>query len=191
MRKRSTQREPAQDHAVAIASIHAQSEQKVGTHQRHIERLSAQVGRPITIYLLLVAVGAWVLVNSALASVGRAPLDPPPYFWLQGLLGLYAALVSTVVLTTQTRQQKHAEQRAYLELQVNLIAEQKTAKVIGLLEELRRDMPSVRDRVDLEANAMSLAVDAEAVHTVLAETLDSAPSSREASESITELDSSA
>jgi uncharacterized membrane protein len=35
------------------------------------------------------------------------------------------------------------------------LSEQKTAKVIELLEEFRRDNPLVRDRVDQEADAMA------------------------------------
>lgn len=101
-------------------------------------------------------------------------LNAPPFFWLQGAVGLYAAMVSTTGLITQTRQQQHADHRSYLELQISLTAEQKAAKLIELLEELRRDMPSVRDRVDPQADAMARAVDPKAVMSALQETLASA-----------------
>ena len=48
---------------------------------------------------------------------------------------------------------------------MSLLPEQHTAKIIGLLEELRRDMPSVVNRVDLEAEALTKTVDP---HEVLA-----------------------
>ena len=48
---------------------------------------------------------------------------------------------------------------------MSLLTEQRTAKIIGLLEELRRDMPSVFNRVDLEAEALTKTVDP---HEVLA-----------------------
>ncbi len=41
-----------------------------------------------------------------------------------------------------------------LDLQVNLLTEQKVAKVIHLLEELRRDLPMVKDRHDPQAAVM-------------------------------------
>jgi uncharacterized membrane protein len=63
-----------------------------------------------------------------------------------------------------------------LELQVNLVSEQKIAKLISLLEELRRDLPSVRDRVDVVADAMAEAVDPQAVITSLED--DVAPDAR-------------
>ena len=85
------------------------------------------------------------------------------YFWLQGLVGLGALLTTTIVLITQTRQGKLAEQRAQLDLQVSLLAEQKTAKLIALLEELRRDLPEVTNRHDAEAAAMEQSTDPHAI----------------------------
>jgi uncharacterized membrane protein len=161
------------DQGVAVASIHAHSKDHLGVHQRLIEKITAKLGRPPTIYLLLAIVLAWMLLNAFLLAAGRSPWDAPPFLWLQGAVGLYAAVISTMVLTTQTRQQRHSEQRAYLELQVNLTSEQKTAKLIALLEELRRDLPGVRSRVDPQADAMAQAVDPIAVMTALEETLES------------------
>ncbi len=70
-----------------------------------------------------------------------------------------ALLTTILILITENRQNRHADERAQLDLQVNLLAERKIAKVIALLEELRRDLPSVRDRVDPEADAMEEAMD--------------------------------
>ena len=81
-------------------------------------------------------------------------------------------LTATLILITQNPQTQEAEQRSQLDLQVNLVAEQKITKVIALIEELRRDLPTVRDRVDLKADAMTQAVDATAVLAALEETID-------------------
>jgi uncharacterized membrane protein len=105
----------------------------------------------------------WVLLNVFAPRFAVAPFDPAPYFWLQGLVGLGALLTTTIVLITQTRQGKLAEQRAQLELQVSLLAEQKTAKLIALLEELRRDLPEVTNRHDAEAAAMEQSTDPHAI----------------------------
>ena len=82
-------------------------------------------------------------------------------------MGLGALLTTTIVLITQTRQGKLAEQRAQLDLQVNLLAEQKTAKLIALLEELRRDLPEVHNRHDAEAAAMEQSTDPHAILAAL------------------------
>ena len=77
--------------------------------------------------------------------------------------------MTTMVLITQNRQTHDAEQRAQLDLQINLLAEQKVAKLIALLEELRRDLPIVQDRVDRAAEAMTEPVDPHAVLSALQE----------------------
>jgi uncharacterized membrane protein len=79
-------------------------------------------------------------------------------------VGLGALLTTTIVLITQTRQGRLAEQRAQLDLQVSLLSEQKTAKLIALLEELRRDLPDVTNQHDAEAAAMEQSTDP---HTIL------------------------
>jgi len=151
-----------------VGTLHDRAQKRVGTHQRLMERITAQVGRPRTLYTLLVITIAWIGVNLAMTK----PIDPPPFVWLQGFFCLYAALVTTMVVTTQNRQQRHAEERAYLDLQINIIAEQKTAKLIGLLEELRRDMPEIPNRRDKEAESMAHAVDPDQVLTALEEKLE-------------------
>jgi uncharacterized membrane protein len=73
--------------------------------------------------------------------------------------------MTTIVLITQNRQNKATEQRRQLDLQVNLLVEQKVSKVISLIEELRRDSDRVKDRHDPEAEALQSSVDP---HEVLA-----------------------
>ena len=50
---------------------------------------------------------------------------------------------------------------------MNLLAEQKVTKIIALLEELRRDLPMVSDRVDPVAVAMQEGIDPQAMMSVL------------------------
>lgn len=78
------------------------------------------MGRPWTLFALLAFVAAWIAFHSQ-----RRSFDPPPFFWLQGLVGLSALLVATMVLITQNRQGKHEQQRRLLDLHVNLLVEQK------------------------------------------------------------------
>jgi len=95
-----------------VLSLHEKTERSLDDHQRFVERVVARIGRPRTIYTLFVAVVVWGLVNEAMPRLfGRRPFDEPPFFWLQGILALYAALVTTMVLTTQNRSQKACSHR--------------------------------------------------------------------------------
>ena len=48
-------------------------------------------------------------------------------------------------------------------MELAILGEQKTAKVIELLEEMRRDNPNLRNRVDHEAAAMAIPADPQTV----------------------------
>jgi uncharacterized membrane protein len=155
------------DPVETMASLRARADEAATWHQRRIEGLTAELGQPRSFYVIVTLVAAWAGFNLLARQLGVRPLDPPPFQWLQGAVGLGALLMTVVILITQNRRSLHAEQRAQLDLQVNLLAEQKVAKLIALLEELRRDMPIVRDRVDAIADAMEEPVDARAVLNAL------------------------
>jgi uncharacterized membrane protein len=155
-----------------IAHLHTEAEGKVGRNQRTIEKLTESIGQPWALNAILGIVALWIVINTFGPSIGLPQVDPPPFQWLQGGVTLSALLVATMVLTTQNRYAKRAAHRGNLELQVNLVAEQKIAKLVSLLEELRRDLPSVRDRVDPIAEAMQESVDPHAVLIVLEETIE-------------------
>jgi uncharacterized membrane protein len=174
----------------AVKALHARADENLSRYQRPIETVSTLLGRPTFFYGSILFVAVWVLSNVLSPLFGVAPFDPAPYHWLQGIVGLGAWLTATVVLITQTRQGKLAEQRAHLDLQVNLLAEQKTAKLIALIEELRRDLPNVKDRHDPQAVAMEQATDPHAVLGALEETLQepgqeaTGPGTRDTSEPV-------
>ena len=88
-------------------------------------------------------------------KLGLVPFDEPPFPWLQGLIGLAALVIASLILTTQRRDDQLATYREQLTLELSILAEQKSAKIIELLEELRRDSPSLHNRIDREAAAMA------------------------------------
>jgi uncharacterized membrane protein len=152
----------------SVASIRARAEQRLDRHQRMMEVLTTALGRPRTVYLTLSIVVGWMAFNLVTPKLfGWPRIDPPPFFWLQGMVALSALLMTTMVLITANRQTRNAEERSHLDLQVNLLAERKVAKLIALVEELRRDLPMVRDRIDREADSMQKAVDPDAMMAAL------------------------
>jgi uncharacterized membrane protein len=148
----------------SIAELTAQHERKASVHQLRLERAARFVGRPATLVTVIAAAIAWIAINT---EVLAHPIDHPPFFWLQGALAFYAAVVSTLVLIAQSRQTAEAQHREQVELHINLLAEQKATKIISLLEELRRDLPNVRDRVDPGAEAFTNEVDPRLVDEVI------------------------
>jgi len=153
----------------AVLEFYAREDQKISRPQRIVERISLFAGQPVFLGLILLFVASWLLANVALHQLGTHEFDPAPFFWLQGVVGLGAWLTATIVLTKQNRAARLAEQRAHLDLKVTLLTEQKTAKLIDLLEELRRDMPNVKNRHDPEAAELQRSMNPDQVLAALDE----------------------
>jgi uncharacterized membrane protein len=163
------ERDPTSQNIEAVLDFYTREEQKISRSQRILERISNFVGQPVFLGFILVFVAVWMMTNVVLRRLGMAEFDPPPFSWLQGIVGLGALLTATVVLTKQNRLAKLAEQRAHLDLKVTLLTEQKAAKLIDLLEELRRDLPNVSNRHDPEAAALQQSMNPDLVLAALDE----------------------
>jgi uncharacterized membrane protein len=155
----------------AMTGLQGRTERRVPAHQRGIERLTGALGRPAFLYATILLVTGWIGVNLVLPTIGLEAFDAPPFHNLHIVLTLSALLMATVVLVTQNRQIGLAEKHSHLDLQINLQAEGKIAKVIALLEELRRDLPNVRNRPDPEARAMAVRTDPQVVLEALEESI--------------------
>ena len=165
----SAESEQIGQNIAAVHDFYTREEHRRSASQRHAESIGSFVGRPIFLVVILLFVSVWIGANLALTAWGVAPFDEAPFFWLQGVVALAALLTTTVVLIKQNRVAKLSEQRAHLDLKVTLLIEQKTAKLIDLIEELRRDLPNVKDRHDSGAAAMQQAMRPEGVLAALDE----------------------
>ncbi|THD79413.1 MAG: DUF1003 domain-containing protein [Phenylobacterium sp.] len=154
----------------AITRLHIDHRRGATGLQETVERLTRYFSRPRAAGLLAAMVAIWILTNLALRFTGRVPLDPPPFSFLQGAATVGALFMAVFILITQRREDQLSELREQLTLELAMLSEQKAAKIIELLEELRRDLPNVRDRADHQADVLSRPADPEAVFEALKET---------------------
>jgi len=147
-----------------IAEHHARQERTVPRAQAFIEKMSLYLGSPGYVAGNVVFIVCWIAWNLIGPELGVDQFDEPPFFWLQGIIGLNALLISTTVLIRQNRMSLLAAHNAHLDLQISLLAEEKASKIIAMLEELRRDSPDLPDKSDAEADELSQSAD---THTVL------------------------
>jgi uncharacterized membrane protein len=143
-----------------VAEIHRAHQQRCSALQRWIDVVTNRLGRPGTLIIAIMVILAWALVSWRLVG---PDVDDPLFEWLSLLGTLSSLIISLVILVTQRRENEFAERRAELTLQLALLGEKKSAKVVALLEELRRDSPTVVDRVDRESEVMARSADARAV----------------------------
>lgn len=146
-----------------IADYYARHEENMTRAQALIEKLSVILGSPAYVAANVVFIVLWIILNLAAPEFGFTQFDEPPFFWLQGFVSLNAFIISTTVLIRQNRMSKLAEHNAHLDLQISLLSEEKTSKIIAMLEDIRRDSPHLPDRVDAEADELSRSADTNTV----------------------------
>jgi len=179
-----SERDQITQNIAAVLDFYSREDEKISRSQRIVERISAFVGQPVFLGIIVLFVTVWMLANEILSKIGIAPFDPAPFAWLQGIVGLGALLTATAVLVKQNRIARLAQQRAHLDLKVALLTEQKAAKMIDLLEELRRDLPNVRDRHDSGAAALQQSMDPDLVLAALDEHKEAVPPSKAAAKRV-------
>lgn len=142
-----------------MAELHAQHYSAATPLQKFLEKLTVQAARPSFTVGITLLVFCWIAINLMLQTRGLHALDAPPFSWLQGAATLTALYMTSLILTTQRREDQLASHRAQLTLQLGILSEKKTAKIIELLEEIRRDSPRLVNRVDADADALSTPAD--------------------------------
>jgi uncharacterized membrane protein len=120
--------------------------------------------------VLTIIVASWIILNLLAGALGYRAIDPPPFSGLIGAVSLASLYMVVLILATQRRENQLAQLREQLNLELAILSEQKTAKVIQLLEESRRDNPLLRNRVDQEAEAMAQPADPQSVLEAIKET---------------------
>ena len=162
----------------AIAELHAQHHRRATPMQRVVGQSVHTVGRPRFVGWLTVFIVGWIGINLALSWHHR-PFDASPFPLLQDLAALLGLYITILILITQRRDDEIAQHREQLTLELAILGEQKSAKIIQLLEELRRDHPMIRDRIDEEAEALSIPADPQAVLNAIVDTHEEMLSSPE------------
>ena len=153
----------AKENLEVLSRFQDREESQISGVQLAIERISRFLGSPAYFAFVAVFIVLWVLVNAWGLRHGWHHVDAPPFPWLQGLVSSNALLLTVAVLIRQNRMALVAEHRAHLDLQINLLTEQKVTKILQIIDELRRERTVRRDHTDEEVTEMSKPADAHAL----------------------------
>jgi uncharacterized membrane protein len=149
----------------SVAELHIEHHASATALDRILARVAEFVGHPVTLGVAVSITVAWLVAKALEPSSGLSMIDPPA--WLDRALALVSIYLALLILATQRRADRLAQRRDQLTLQLALVNERKTAKVVELLEELRRDHPHIVDRLDGEAEAMARSADPDSVLTAI------------------------
>jgi uncharacterized membrane protein len=141
-----------------LADIHADTLRHVPRSQRGIESLINSIGRPWFAYALVSFVALWISID-LLAGRFSHRFDPQTFPWLELIVSTMSLMMATLILIGENRQGRLADQRDQVTLQMALVIDRKAAKIIELLESMRKDDPALPNRDDREAEHMAQATD--------------------------------
>jgi uncharacterized membrane protein len=131
---------PAKENLELLAKFDDREQARVSGIQLAIERISAFFGSPAYFVFATVFIVSWILVNLWGVHAGWVHVDEPPFPWLQGMVSSNALLLTVAVLIRQNRMAQLAEHRSHLDLQINLLTEQKVSKIVQIVDALQREL---------------------------------------------------
>src|SRR5436853_252405 len=105
----------------AICALEQQALARRSSAERFSDWIVSRAGRMKIIALHVAWFAVWILWNSG--RVGVRPFDPYPYPALTTIVSLEAIFLSLFILASQNREMRRADERAHLDLQINLLAE--------------------------------------------------------------------
>jgi uncharacterized membrane protein len=103
--------------------------------------------------LHLVAFAAWIAANLGCIQ-GVAPFDPVPFGLFSFVVPLEAIFLALLTLIAQNRMTKEADRRAWLDLQVNVLAERESTKTLAMLQRIGAHL-GLEEKTDEEANRLA------------------------------------
>jgi uncharacterized membrane protein len=119
----------------SVTQLEQEFARQRSTLDRISDNISAFVGSLQFIFAHGVIFGAWIVLNTPWV-LGERAFDPYPYVFLNFVLAVEAVFLGTFVLMSQNRQNRQAEERAHLDLQIGLLAEQETTKTLQMLQRI-------------------------------------------------------
>jgi uncharacterized membrane protein len=156
----------------AVAQIHADHHLKRTVMEKFMDDWTARLARPAVLAGVVAGVCFWMAINLLAPLVGYTILDAPPFPWLFEALTFLGLVMGILILSTQRRADQLAELREQMTLELASVTERKVAKVIDLIEELRRDSPAIKDRTDHEARQMAVRTNHAEVLTAIKDSHD-------------------
>ena len=124
--------ESAQQNIETISKLeHAEIERR-SVSEKISEAFTRFMGSLTFVVLHLIGMAIWFSWN--LGAFGLEPFDPFPFGILTLIVSTEGVILAIFVLISQNRMSRLANQRAHLNLQISLLAEQETTKILQRLK---------------------------------------------------------
>lgn len=171
-----TQSEIVRKNTAAILEMQRKVTEARTVQGRVADAITTFSGSMAFVWVHAVWFGLWVLLNIGLLHIPHiSEFDPFPFSLLTMVVSLEAIFLSTFVLISQNRLAAASEKRAELDLQVNLLAEQKATKILEMLDQIARQFDGMNAHFNLkpdpEVQALKVSPKPEEVLKVIEDTV--------------------
>ena len=133
-RLRTTTSETARRNVRAISQLERESLRNRKLGERVSDAVNCYAGTTAFIVFHIIWFVGWLFWNSSWSGLPK--FDPYPYQLLTLVVSLEAIFLSLFILMSQNRMNKQADQRSHLDLQINLLAEFETTKILQMLHSI-------------------------------------------------------
>lgn len=139
LRRRSAASTAIRRNIQAIARLEEDSTRKRSVPERLADTIADFTGSLIFVAVHAFVFSLWILFNLGVIPFIRK-FDPFPFMLLNVSVSLEAIFLSTFVLIKQNRMSQRADQRAHIDLQINLLTEQEMTRVLQMLQTISKKM---------------------------------------------------
>jgi uncharacterized membrane protein len=130
-----TDGDPIRENVEAVAKLEQDFDRKRSVSERIADAIANFSGSLSFVVIHIVIFGLWILINAGgIPFIPR--FDPFPFMLLAMSVSMEAIFLSTFVLIKQNRMSRRADQRAHLDLQINLLAEREMTLVVRMLQDI-------------------------------------------------------
>lgn len=146
--------ESAQQNIRTIAELEQQAVDLRSLSERVSDGFTRVMGSMTFVGLHVAGFLTWFAINLGLIP-GVQPFDPFPFGILTLIVSGEGVLLAIFVLISQNRASRLANQRAHLNLQISLLAEQESTKLLQKIQAIADRMGIEDDAEDHEARRLS------------------------------------
>jgi uncharacterized membrane protein len=129
-----------------ILDLRREVEQKKGLQNRIADTITRFAGSMVFLYVHVVWFGLWIAINTGHIP-GANPFDPYPFNFLTMVVSLEAIFLSTLVMISQNRAEAQSDDRADLDLQIDMLGEYEITKMLHLVTAIGKklEVPECED----------------------------------------------
>jgi uncharacterized membrane protein len=132
-----------------ILEVREEFERNKSRQDRAADAITAFSGSLLFLCLHVVWFGLWIIIN--LGWLRIRPFDPFPFGLLTMIVSLEAIFLATFVLISQNRMTLAADQRADLDLQIDLLSEYEITRILTLVDAMA-DRMGIKEARDPETD---------------------------------------